>query len=172
MRSMVIAASNADLAVVLIDAHKGVLAQTRRHSLICSLLGIRHIVAVVNKIDLVDFHKETFDRIVGDYTTFATELGFNSIVPIPASARFGDNVVERSGRTPWYPGPSLIEHLELIDVHCKLEDPPFRFPVQSINSPNADFRGYVGTVRDGQGRRSNHCCRLWPERMRARDPDR
>jgi bifunctional enzyme CysN/CysC len=148
-RSMVIAASNADLAVVLIDAHKGVLAQTRRHSFICSLLGIRHIVVVVNKIDLIDFHKETFDRIVGDYTTFATQLGFNSIVSIPASARFGDNIVERSGRTPWYPGPSLIEHLELIDVHRKLEAQPFRFPVQSINSPNADFRGYVGTVISG-----------------------
>jgi bifunctional enzyme CysN/CysC len=148
-RNMATGASNADLAVLLIDARKGVSVQTRRHSLICSLLGIRHIVVVLNKIDLVDYHKETFDRIVGDYTTFGAQLGFISIVPIPISARFGDNVAERSGNTPWYHGPSLIEHLESIDIDTETKDLPFRFPVQWVNRPNADFRGYAGTVSSG-----------------------
>ena len=97
---MATGASNADLAIILIDARKGVLVQTRRHSLICSLLGIRHVVVAINKIDLVDYSQETFDRIVSDYTTFASELGFTSIMPIPLSARYGDNVTERSGNTP------------------------------------------------------------------------
>jgi bifunctional enzyme CysN/CysC len=148
-RNMATGASTADLAVLLIDARKGVLVQTRRHSLICSLLGIRHIVVVVNKIDLIDYDKETFDRIVGDYTRFGAELGFSSIVPLPISARFGDNVTERSGNTPWYHGPSLLQHLEAIDVNKETDELPFRFPVQWVNRPNADFRGYTGTVSSG-----------------------
>ena len=92
----------------LIDARKGVLVQTRRHSLICALLGIRHVVVAVNKIDLVDYQQETFERIAGHYAAFAAALGFTSIVPVPISARFGDNVIERSGRTPWYGGPTLL----------------------------------------------------------------
>ena len=104
---------------------------------------------VVNKIDLVDYDKETFDRIVGDYTRFGAELGFSSIVPIPISARFGDNVTERSGNTPWYHGPSLLQHLEAIDVNKETDELPFRFPVQWVNRPNADFRGYTGTVSSG-----------------------
>src|ERR1700748_1710285 len=103
-RNMATGASNSDLAVVLIDARKGVLVQTKRHSFICSLLGIRHVVVAVNKIDLVNYSKEVFDRIVGDYLAFAAGLNFTSIVPIPMSARFGDNVINRSGNTDWYHG--------------------------------------------------------------------
>jgi len=148
-RNMATGASNAQLAIILIDARKGVLVQTKRHSFICSLLGIRHVVVAVNKIDLVDYRKEAFDRIVGDYTGFGAQLGFASIVPIPISARIGDNVTERSGNTPWYHGPSLIQHLESIDIDKGTGDQPFRFPVQWVNRPNADFRGYAGTVNSG-----------------------
>ena len=101
-RNMATGASNAQLAVILIDARKGVLVQTKRHSFICSLLGIRHVVVAINKIDLVDFNKDTFDQIAGNYKSFASQLGFSSIVPIPISARFGDNVTQTSGNTPWY----------------------------------------------------------------------
>jgi bifunctional enzyme CysN/CysC len=148
-RNMATGASNADLAIILIDARKGVLVQTRRHSLICSLLGIRHVVVAVNKIDLVDYSKETFDRIVDEYTTFAAELGFTSIMPIPMSARYGDNVTELSGNTPWFRGPALIRYLETIDVESDVADRPFRFPVQWVNRPNLDFRGYAGTAISG-----------------------
>jgi bifunctional enzyme CysN/CysC len=149
-RNMATGASGASLAVILIDARKGVLTQTRRHSYICSLLGIRDIVVAVNKIDLVNFSEDTFDRIVGDYVTFAAELGFRSIVPIPLSARFGDNVAARSGNMPWYKGPTLIEHLEQVDVAQDLASKPFRFPVQWVNRPNLDFRGFAGTVASGR----------------------
>jgi bifunctional enzyme CysN/CysC len=148
-RNMATGASNADLAIILIDARKGVLVQTRRHSLICSLLGIRHVVVAVNKIDLAGYSKDTFERIVGDYTSFASQLGFTSIMPIPMSARYGDNVTEKSGNTPWYRGPSLIEYLETIDVESDAAGKPFRFPVQWVNRPNLDFRGYAGTVISG-----------------------
>jgi bifunctional enzyme CysN/CysC len=149
-RNMATGASGAELAIILIDARKGVLVQTRRHSLICSLLGIRHVIAAVNKMDLVGFDKATFDRIVGDYTTFAAQLGFASITPIPISARFGDNVTMTSGNTPWYRGPSLLEQLETIDIESDAVEKPFRFPVQWVNRPNLDFRGYAGTVASGQ----------------------
>lgn len=148
-RNMATGASNASLAVILIDARKGVLTQTRRHSYICSLLGIRDIVVAVNKIDLVNFDEATFDRIVGDYVTFAAELGFRSIVPIPISARFGDNVTAKSGNTPWYHGPTLLAHLEGVDVSQDLSAKPFRFPVQWVNRPNLDFRGFAGTIASG-----------------------
>jgi bifunctional enzyme CysN/CysC len=149
-RNMATGASGASLAVILIDARKGVLTQTRRHSYICSLLGIRDIVVAVNKIDLVNFSEETFDRIVGDYVTFASGLGFRSVMPIPMSARFGDNVTIRSGNTPWYRGPTLIEHLEEVDVSQDLGARPFRFPVQWVNRPNLDFRGFAGTIASGR----------------------
>ncbi len=149
-RNMTAGASGADLAVILIDARKGVLAQTRRHSLICSLLGIRHAIVAVNKIDLAGFQREVFDRIVGDYTAFAAALGFTSIVPIPLSARFGDNVITMSGNTPWYGGPALLDYLETIDIESENQAKPFRFPVQWVNRPNPDFRGYAGTVVSGQ----------------------
>ncbi|MEW6630019.1 MAG: sulfate adenylyltransferase subunit CysN [Pseudomonadota bacterium] len=148
-RNMATGASTADLAIVLIDARQGVLRQTRRHSIIASLLGIRHIVLAVNKIDLVGFDKAVFDQIVADYSEFAQSLGFASIVPIPMSARFGDNVTSRSERTPWYSGASLIEHLETVSVDEAAVELPFRFPVQYVNRPNLDFRGFAGTIASG-----------------------
>ena len=149
-RNMATGASNSDLAVILIDARKGVLTQTRRHSYICSLLGIRHIVVAVNKIDLVGFSQDVFDRIVGDYLTFAARLGFQSIVPIPISARYGDNVTAPSGNMPWYRGTTLMNHLETVDVETGMADKPFRFSVQWVNRPNLDFRGFSGTIGSGR----------------------
>ncbi|MGX9144762.1 sulfate adenylyltransferase subunit CysN [Mesorhizobium sp. 128a] len=149
-RNMATGASTADLAIVLIDARQGVLRQTRRHSIIASLLGIRHIVLAVNKIDLVDFDQAVFDRIVEDYRQFSHELGFQTIVPIPMSARYGDNVTSRSDKTAWYSGPSLIEHLETVSVDEAAVELPFRFPVQYVNRPNLDFRGFAGTIASGQ----------------------
>lgn len=148
-RNMATGASTAQLAIILIDARKGVLVQTKRHSFICSLLGIKHIVVAVNKIDLVDYKKDVFDRIVGDYVAFATGLGFSSIVPVPMSARYGDNIIERSGNTDWYHGPCLLDYLESIDVAGETTGLPFRFPVQWVNRPNLDFRGFTGTVASG-----------------------
>jgi bifunctional enzyme CysN/CysC len=148
-RNMVTGASTAELAVLLVDARKGVLPQTRRHSLICSLLGIRHVVLAVNKLDLVGFDRDAFDRIADDYRRFAVDLGFRSLTVIPISARYGDNVTERSTRTPWYDGPALLDHLETADIATDTGDQPFRFPVQWVNRPNADFRGFSGTVAAG-----------------------
>jgi bifunctional enzyme CysN/CysC len=148
-RNMATGASTADLAIVLVDARQGVLPQTRRHSIIASLLGIRHIVLAVNKIDLTSFDQKVFDRIVGEYGDFAGELGFKSIVAVPLSARYGDNVIARSANTPWYSGPSLLEHLETVTVDDDVADKPFRFPVQYVNRPNLDFRGFAGTVASG-----------------------
>jgi len=147
-RNMATGASNADLAVVLVDARKGILAQTKRHSLICSLLKIRHIVVAINKIDLIDYHEASFDRISKDYRDFALSLGFHSIVTIPISARFGDNIVARSTHMPWYRGPTLVDYLDTIDIENETAA-PFRFPVQWVNRPNLDFRGYAGTVVSG-----------------------
>ncbi|MCT8998690.1 sulfate adenylyltransferase subunit CysN [Chelativorans intermedius] len=148
-RNMATGASTADLAVVLIDARQGVLPQTRRHSIIASLLGIRHIVLAVNKIDLVGFDEAVFAKIVADYEAFSKDLGFVSVVPIPMSARYGDNVTRASENTPWYSGPSLLDHLETVDVEEGLAERPFRFPVQYVNRPNLDFRGFAGTVASG-----------------------
>src|SRR5690606_35895818 len=148
-RNMATGASAADLAVVLVDARQGVLRQTRRHSIIASLLGIRHVVLAVNKIDLVDFDPELFFRIAAEYEAFAKDLGFESIVQIPISARYGDNVTQVSGRTPWYSGPSLIEHLETVEIDAEADARPFRFPVQYVNRPNHTFRGFAGTVASG-----------------------
>ncbi|ANW02741.1 sulfate adenylyltransferase subunit CysN [Bradyrhizobium icense] len=148
-RNMATGASNAQLAIILIDARKGVLVQTKRHSFICSLLGIRHVVLAVNKIDLVNCKKDVFDRIVGDYVAFAAGLGFTSIVPIPISARYGDNVINRSGNTQWYQGPCLLDYLESIDIQSDTASQTFRFPVQWVNRPNLDFRGYAGSVASG-----------------------
>jgi len=148
-RNMATGASTADLAIVLIDARQGVLRQTRRHTFIASLLGIRHIVLAVNKIDLVGFDRSTFDRIVGDYRAFAKDLGFETLTPIPMSARYGDNVTSRSQRMPWYSGPALLEHLETVPLAIGDATKPFRFPVQYVNRPNLDFRGFAGTVASG-----------------------
>ncbi len=148
-RNMATGASNCQAAVILIDARKGVLTQTRRHSYICALLGIKHVVLAVNKIDLVEFSAARFEQIVADYLGFAAALKFTSITSIPLSARYGDNVVHRSQRIGWYEGPTLIEQLERLDVLEGLEDKPLRFPVQWVNRPNADFRGFSGTVASG-----------------------
>ena len=148
-RNMATGASNSQAAVILIDARKGVLTQTRRHSYICSLLGIKHVVLAVNKIDLADYSGERFHHIVGDYLGFAQALEFSSITPIPLSARYGDNVIHRSEHMRWYEGPTLIEHLEALDVTEGLDEKPFRFPVQWVNRPNLDFRGFSGTVASG-----------------------
>ena len=149
---MATGASNSDAAVILLDARKGVLPQTRRHSYICSLLGIQHVVLAVNKMDLVDFSGERFRHIVDDYQGFAEALGFASIAPIPLSARYGDNVTIRSDRLPWYQGPTLLECLETLEPARALEQKPFRFPVQWVNRPNLDFRGLSGTVVSGSVR--------------------
>jgi bifunctional enzyme CysN/CysC len=149
-RNMATGASKADLAILLIDARKGVLLQTRRHSLICSLLGLRHVVIAVNKIDLVSYQANVFERIVAEYRAFASELGFLSIMAIPVSARDGDNVTRRSDHTPWYHGPTLLDYLETIDSEGETNEKPFRFPVQWVNRSTPDFRGYAGTVVSGQ----------------------
>ena len=148
-RNMATGASNAQAAVILIDARKGVLTQTRRHSFICALLGIRHVVLAINKIDLVEYSGERFHHIVAEYLGFAAALKFASIASIPLSARYGDNVVRRSERMSWYEGPTLIEQLEALDVSEGLDEKPLRFPVQWVNRPNADFRGFAGTVASG-----------------------
>ena len=148
-RNMATAASNAELAVVLIDARKGVLPQTRRHALICSLLGVRHVLLAVNKIDLVDFSSEVFNGIVERFNDFSAELQFKTVVPIPISARYGDNVRERSRRMDWYDGPTLVETLETIQIDDVHAGKPLRFPVQWVNRFGSDFRGYAGTVASG-----------------------
>lgn len=148
-RNMATGASTADLAIVLIDARRGILTQTRRHSFIASLLGIRHIVLAVNKMDLVGFSEAEFVRIRDEYLTLAKVLGFSSVVAIPMSARYGDNITSKSERTPWYEGRTLLDHLETIDIEDCAFRKPFRFPVQSVCRPNLDFRGFAGQVASG-----------------------
>ena len=148
-RNMVTGASTADVAVILIDATQGVLTQTRRHSFITSLLGIKHVVLAVNKMDLVDFDQSVFTEIVEAFQAFATNLKFSSITEIPLSALKGDNVIERSEHTAWYTGPTLLGYLETVEVGQSQLAHPFRFPVQWVNRPDAQFRGYSGTVVAG-----------------------
>jgi bifunctional enzyme CysN/CysC len=148
-RNMATGASKAELAVLLVDARKGILVQTRRHALISAMLGVKHFVLAINKIDLVGFDPLVYERIVADYTAFAAALGFASVVAIPISARHGDNVTRTSAKTPWYSGPALLDHLETVDVTRDDAAQPFRFPVQWVNRPNLDFRGYAGTVASG-----------------------
>lgn len=149
-RNMVTGASTADLAVILIDARKGVLEQTRRHSYLAKLLGIRHIVLAVNKMDLVDYDKAVFDRIRLAYRAFASEIGITDFLAIPISGFKGDNITAASENTPWYHGPSLIAHLESVSVDNEADQKrPFRMPVQWVNRPNLDFRGFSGLVSGG-----------------------
>ncbi len=149
-RNMVTGASTADLAIVLIDARKGVLTQTRRHSYLVSLLGIRHVVLAVNKMDLVDWSREVFDKIVADYRAFAVELGIEDVLCIPISGLMGDNITAASTNTPWYDGPSLIDHLEMVEVDDeRLARRPFRMPVQWVNRPDLNFRGFAGQIASG-----------------------
>jgi bifunctional enzyme CysN/CysC len=149
-RNMATGASNADLAILLVDARKGLLPQTRRHSLIVSLLGIRHVVLAINKIDLMDYSQKVFDEIVAAYRDFAKDLSFKTLQPIPLSARYGDNMSSLSEHTPWWRGPTLLSHLETQDVEQERASAPFRLPVQWVNRPNLDFRGYAGTIAGGR----------------------
>jgi bifunctional enzyme CysN/CysC len=146
---MATGASNAELAVLLVDARKGLLSQTHRHAIIASLLGIRHVVLAVNKIDLVGFDRTVFEQISSSFSRFAGGLGFKDIKAIPVSARYGDNVSSASQRTPWYAGPHLLDYLETVDVEDDRAGKPFRMPVQWVNRPNSDFRGFAGTIASG-----------------------
>ncbi|SEO29903.1 adenylylsulfate kinase /sulfate adenylyltransferase subunit 1 [Gemmobacter aquatilis] len=149
-RNMVTGASTADLAVILIDARQGVLTQTRRHSYLVNLLGIRNIVLAVNKMDLVGYSQERFYEIVKDYAHFAKQIGMESFLPIPISGLRGDNMVSKSPEMPWYQGPSLLQHLEEAPVNdSRMLDKPFRMPVQWVNRPNLDFRGFAGQIGAG-----------------------
>ncbi|MGH8171754.1 MAG: sulfate adenylyltransferase subunit 1, partial [Rhodanobacteraceae bacterium] len=151
-RNMVTGASTADLAVILIDARKGVLTQTRRHSYLVSLLGIRRVVLAINKLDMVGYSREVFDLIDRDYREFAEKLGFEDIVSIPLSALRGDNMTAPSANTPWYAGPSLMEHLESVEIGAAKENASLRMPVQWVNRPNHEFRGFSGRILGGSVR--------------------
>ena len=148
-RNMVTGASTAEVAVILIDARQGVLPQTRRHSMICSALGIKNVVIAINKMDLVDYSRETFNRIRDDYTNFASQLQFKEVTAIPMSALKGDNIIERSSHMYWYQGPTLLGFLETVDPRLTRINQALRFPVQWVNRPNLDFRGFSGTVESG-----------------------
>ncbi len=149
-RNMVTGASTAQVAVILIDARKGILTQTRRHSYLVSLVGIRRVVLAVNKMDLVNYSAELFETIDREYRQFASGLGFEEITAIPLSALEGDNVLQGSEKTPWYDGPSLLHHLETVPVEDASAKGPFRLPVQWVNRPDLDFRGYCGTIVSGR----------------------
>ncbi len=148
-RNMATGASTADAAVILVDARKGVLTQTRRHTFIAHMLGVQHVVLAVNKMDLVEFEKSRFDEIVSEYMGVAGPLGFASITPIPMSALNGDNVIARSDAIGWHDGPTLLEHLEGLEVGDAVRSGPFRMPVQWVNRPNLDFRGFSGQLTSG-----------------------
>ena len=150
-RNMVTGASTADLAVILIDSRKGVLTQTRRHSYLAHLIGVKSFVLAVNKMDLVDYDQAKFDSIVADYRKFADSIGIRSFLPIPISSLFGDNITAASSNTPWYRGPSLISRLESVEIDSTAAQlRPFRMPVQWVNRPNLDFRGFAGLITDGR----------------------
>ncbi|MCA8202880.1 sulfate adenylyltransferase subunit CysN [Burkholderia sp. AU33545] len=152
-RNMITGASTADLAVILIDARKGVLTQTRRHSHLVALIGIRRVVLAINKMDLVDYDRAVFERIDADYRAFAVELGLQEIVSIPMSALRGDNVIASSPRMPWYAGPPLMQHLDTLPLVARVtRDEPFRLPVQWVNRPHLNFRGYAGSIASGEVR--------------------
>ncbi len=148
-RNMVTGASNAELAVILIDAQKGLLEQTRRHSIICSTLGIKNIVLAVNKMDLVGYNKEVFDKIRASFCEFAEELIFETITAIPMSGLIGNNISQKSAETEWYQGPTLLSYLESVDTSSDRSKKPFRMPVQWVNRPNSEFRGFSGTITSG-----------------------
>jgi len=161
-RNMVTGASTADLAVILIDARKGVLTQTRRHSYLAHLLGIRHIVLAINKMDLVGYDQAVFDRIALAYRAFASSIGITNFLAIPISGLAGDNITEKSANTPWYQGPSLMAHLETVEIDSEAsQKQPFRMPVQWVNRPNLDFRGFAGLIASGKVR-SGDAVRVLP----------
>jgi bifunctional enzyme CysN/CysC len=149
-RNMVTGASTADLAIILIDARKGVLTQTRRHSYLAHLLGIKSLIVAVNKMDLAGYDQRTFDAIVADYRLFADSIGIQNFTAIPISSLAGDNIAAASSNTPWYAGPSLMAHLESVDIDTVgSQRRPFRMPVQWVNRPNLDFRGFAGLISEG-----------------------
>ena len=149
-RNMVTGASTADVAVILIDARRGVLTQSRRHSYLVSLIGIRHVVLAINKLDMVDYSKVRYDEIVAEYRTFAQQIGIEQFQAIPMSALKGDNIIDKSPNTPWYDGPTLMEYLETVEIdNDLLIRGPFRMPVQWVNRPNLDFRGFSGRILGG-----------------------
>ncbi|QGZ37005.1 sulfate adenylyltransferase subunit CysN [Stappia indica] len=149
-RNMATGASTADLAVLLVDARNGLMTQTRRHAFIASLLGIHHVVLAINKIDLVGYSQERFNQIEAEFRAFAQGFDFETLVAIPLSARYGDNVTAPGDNMPWYAGPTLLEHLETVEVGRDGDARPFRFPVQWVNRPNLDFRGFSGTIAGGR----------------------
>ena len=151
-RNMATGASTADLAVVLVDARKGLLAQTRRHSYIVSLLGIRHVVLAVNKMDLIGYDQSVFDAIAAGYRELAAQLGIDDVQVIPLSALEGDNLLQASSNTPWYDGPALLQHLETVQIDSADVATGMRLPVQWVNRPNLDFRGFAGTLAAGEVR--------------------
>ncbi|WP_430434129.1 sulfate adenylyltransferase subunit CysN [Methyloversatilis sp.] len=148
-RNMVTGASTADLAIILVDARHGVQTQTRRHSFLVSLIGIKRVVVAINKMDLVGYSKDVYERIEKDYRAFAAQIGLSDILCIPMSALKGDNIIEKSAATPWYAGPALMDHLETVQIEDDLQARPFRLPVQWVNRPNLDFRGFSGQIASG-----------------------
>jgi len=165
-RNMATGASNAELAVVLVDARKGVLTQTRRHTYICGLLGIRHVVLAVNKMDLVDYRQDVHEAIAAEYRELARSLGIEHVHCLPVSALNGDNVGSRSPRMPWYDGGSLLERLETAEV-ARFRAADFRMPVQWVNRPDQSFRGYAGTICGGSVARGDEIV-VQPGVQRAR----
>jgi bifunctional enzyme CysN/CysC len=149
-RNMATGASSAELAVLLVDARHGLLTQTRRHSFIVSMLGVRKLVVAINKMDLVDYSEDVYNQILADYKVFAEALNVDLITAIPVSALKGDNITEHADRMPWYTGPTLLEHLETVPVGDRMRDMPFRMPVQWVNRPNLDFRGFSGQIAAGE----------------------
>jgi len=166
-RNMVTGASTADLAVILVDARKGVLTQTRRHSFLVQLLGISRVVLAINKMDLVAYSRTTFEAILADYRTFASSIGLADVTPVPLSAVHGDNIISRGPNMPWYQGPTLIEHLERVAVRTDDAGAALRMPVQWVNRPNADFRGFAGQIVSGTVRPGDRV-RVLPSGREAR----
>ncbi|RKX46640.1 MAG: adenylyl-sulfate kinase, partial [Verrucomicrobia bacterium] len=174
-RNMATGASNCNLAVILIDARHGVITQTKRHSFICSLLGIKHVIVAVNKMDLVDWSEEKYEQIKGDYNAFVTRLNFSDIHFIPMSALKGDNVVEHGGNLNWYDGPTFLHHLESVNIATDRNLIDMRLPVQYVLRPNLDFRGFSGTMASGVVRVGDEVASL-PSRQQSKikaiyDPD-
>lgn len=166
-RNMITGGSTANAAVILVDARTGVITQTRRHSYLISLLGIKHIVLAVNKMDLVDYSKEVFDKIVAEYKEFISGLNIPDVTCIPLSALEGDNVVEKSEKTPWYEGKSLLDYLETVPIDLDRNYNDFRYPVQYVLRPNLDFRGFCGKVASGVIRKGDEVMAL-PSRKTSR----
>ncbi len=166
-RNMITGGSTANLAIILVDARKGVITQTRRHTFLVSLLGIKHIVLAVNKMDLVDFSEEVFQNIVKDYRELTRHLGVEDVTCFPLSAREGDNVVEKSENTPWYEGPTLLNFIETVPIHADHNFKDFRYPVQYVLRPDLNFRGFCGKIASGIVRKGDEVVAL-PSMKRSR----